>query len=135
MATTRSYFIPGFGYVNEVKGNAHLVPGWGYINETVSPAVTTSVVTTETSDSFSSSVLEIFILSSALIETADALSSASAQTIKLNAALQEGPDVFAALVQYGNSPSSGTITYYHKKRGQPGTIMRGTGGPQGGTVP
>ena len=36
MATTRSYFIPGWGYINEVKGNDYIIPGWGYINETVS---------------------------------------------------------------------------------------------------
>lgn len=35
MATTRAYFIPGWGYMNEVKGNAYFVPGWSYANETV----------------------------------------------------------------------------------------------------
>lgn len=35
MATTRAYFIPGQGYINEVKGKAYFVPGWGYLNETV----------------------------------------------------------------------------------------------------
>lgn len=36
MAATRAYFVPGWGYINEVKGNAYFVPGWGYVNETVS---------------------------------------------------------------------------------------------------
>lgn len=36
MATTRAYLIPGWGYVNEVKGKAYLLPGGGYINATVS---------------------------------------------------------------------------------------------------
>lgn len=31
---TRSYFIPGWGYINEVKLNSFFTPGWGYINET-----------------------------------------------------------------------------------------------------
>lgn len=39
MATTRSYFIPGWGYINEVKGNAYFIPGWGYANESVSSAL------------------------------------------------------------------------------------------------
>lgn len=40
MATTRAYFIPGWGYINEVKGNAYFIPGWGYVNETVTTTST-----------------------------------------------------------------------------------------------
>lgn len=36
MATTRQYLVPGWGYLNEVKGNQYLIPGQGYINETIS---------------------------------------------------------------------------------------------------
>jgi hypothetical protein len=36
MVATRAYFIPGWGYTNEVKGTAYFIPGWGYLNETVS---------------------------------------------------------------------------------------------------
>lgn len=38
MVTTRAYLVPGFGYINDTKGNAYLVPGSGYINETSSPS-------------------------------------------------------------------------------------------------
>lgn len=44
MATTRSYFAPGWGYLNEVKGNAYFAPGWGYANETISTSVAATVV-------------------------------------------------------------------------------------------
>lgn len=44
MATTRAYFIPGEGYINEAKGNAYFIPGQGYINETVTAAATGTII-------------------------------------------------------------------------------------------
>jgi hypothetical protein len=47
MATARSYFIPGFGYLNETKGNSFLIPNWGYVNQTVTgpgPASTPYII-------------------------------------------------------------------------------------------
>lgn len=30
-----SYFIPGWGYINEGEGQSYFIPGWGYVNEQV----------------------------------------------------------------------------------------------------
>lgn len=112
MAVTRSYFIPGFGYINEVKGKAHFIPGWGYVNETVIP----------------------FSVSAALTEAGDTFASVVVQTILLTATINEIGDTFSASVTTTTVAASGPV-FHHRRRGQPGVIMRGTGGAQGGTVP
>lgn len=134
MAATRAYFVPGWGYINEVKGNAYFTPGWGYINETVSLSVSTSVALQESGDTFSSLIAQTMLLSASLHEANDSLSANSLQSFTLSAAISEASDRMSGLLQFGTIVAGG-VHYYHKKRGQPGTIMRGTGGPQGGTVP
>lgn len=178
MVATRSYFIPGWGYINEVKGNAYFTPGWGYINETVS-TVTTSVdkwipsfpdklnLKFKTNKEYTTINLGVF----------------NAETVNLDKWLSNYPDHQTRFIQgqshsgfktvdigvftketifvdkwlptftpkaqqiifrnTGSSyflytpavipPTPGLQTYFHKKRGQPGTIIRGAG-PQGGNT-